>query len=85
MSSRDILRTSWGRHESASQGRALKVRLERSLDVISGRPQDGQIRSLGDVLGTLEGDVLEFSWGPIFAGCDVAVESVGSSFSFLNH
>ena len=33
----------------------------------SGRPRDGQIGSLGDFLGTLEGDVLRTSWGPIFA------------------
>ena len=39
----------------------------RSRDVRSGRPRDGQIESLGDVLGTLEGDVLGTSWGPIFA------------------
>ena len=33
---------------------------------------NGQIGSLGDVLGRLEGDVLGTSWGPIFAGweCD---------------
>ena len=64
----DVLRTSWGRPESASQGRTLNVRLRRPLDVISGRPwdvrlehrrdvgsgrpRDGQIGSLGDVLGT---------------------------------
>ena len=67
-SSRDVLRTSWGRPESTSKGRPLNVRLRRPLDVISGRPRDGQIGSLGDVLGTLEGDVLGTSWGPIFAG-----------------
>ena len=61
----DVLRTSWGRPESTSQGRSLNVRLGRILNVISvlpqdvrlGRPQDGQIGSLGDVLGMLEGDV----------------------------
>ena len=78
------LRTSWGRPESTSQGRPLDVRLRRPIDVISGRPQDvrlrrardvrlrrprdGQIGSLGDVLGTLEGDVPRRSWGQIFAG-----------------
>ena len=46
----------------------MSVRLARPLDVISGLPQDGQIRSLGDALGMLEGDVLGTSWGPIFAG-----------------
>ena len=64
----DVLRTSWGRPESASQGRPLNVRLGRPLDVISERPRDGQIGPLGDVLGMLVGDVLETSWGPIFAG-----------------
>ena len=59
----------------------MNVRLRRSLDVISGRPQDvrlgrprdvrsersrdGQIGSLGNVLGT--------SWGPIFAGWAMSV------------
>ena len=35
-------------------------------DVKLGPPQDGQIGSLGDVLGTLEGDVLRTYWRPIF-------------------
>ena len=39
----------------------------RPQDVSAGRPQDDQIGSLGDVLGTLEGDVPGTSWGPIFA------------------
>ena len=38
------------------------VRLERPLDVISRRPRDGQIGSLGGVQETLEGDVLRTSW-----------------------
>ena len=62
----------------------MNIRLRRPLDVILGRPQDSrlgrprdvrlgrprgdQIGSLGDVLGTLEGDVLQASWRPIFAG-----------------
>ena len=70
----DVLRTSWERPESVSQGRPLKVRLRRPLDIISGRPQDvrggrpwdSQIESLGDVLGRLEENVLRTSWGPIF-------------------
>ena len=82
-SSRDVLRTSWRRPELFSQGRPMKFRLRRRLDVILGHPQDvrlgrprdvrlrrlqdGQIGSLGDVLGTMEGDILETSWGPIFA------------------
>ena len=72
----DVLRKSWGRPESASQGRLLNVRLALSLDVISGcpqsvrlrNPQDRQIGSLGDVLESLEEDVLETTWGPIFEG-----------------
>ena len=44
---RDVLRTSWGRPESTCQGRPFE-----RLDVISGHPRDGQIGSLGDVLGT---------------------------------
>ena len=49
-------------------GRPQDVISRRSQDVISRRPRDGQIGSLGDVLGTLEGDILGMSWGPIFAG-----------------
>ena len=72
----EVLRMSWGRPESTSQGRPVDVRLGRPLDVITGRPQDvrsgrpwaGQIGSLGDVLGTLQGNVLGASWRPIFAG-----------------
>ena len=80
----DVLRTSWGRPKSNSQGRPLNVRLGRPLDVIPGRLQDvrlgrpwdvrlgrhrdGQIGSLGESWGTLEGDVLGMSWGPITAG-----------------
>ena len=39
-----------------------------SRDVRLGRPLNGQIGSLGDVLGALEGDVLGTSRGPIFDG-----------------
>ena len=71
---------SWGRPESTSQGRSLNVRLGCPLEVISGglqdirwrRPRDGQIESSGDVLETLEGDVLGTSWGPIFVSWDQA-------------
>ena len=60
------MRTPWGRPEITFQGRPLDVRLGRPQDVISrrpqdiswGRPWDGEIGSLRDVLGTLEGDVL---------------------------
>ena len=48
-----------GRHQDISLGHPQNVRL--------GRPRDGQIESLGDVLGMLERDVLGTSWGPIFA------------------
>ena len=67
----DILGMSWGRPELTFQGRPLNVRLgcpvelrlgrpqdvrsEHPRDVSSGRPLDGQIESLGDVLGTLDG------------------------------
>ena len=54
-SSRDVLRTSWGRPESTSKGRPLNVRLRRPLDVISGRPRDGQIGSLGKSWGRWRG------------------------------
>ena len=61
----DVLRTSWGCPESSqdsgdetSQESPLKVKLEC--------PQDGQVGSLGDVVGTVGRDVLRTSWGPIF-------------------
>ena len=76
----DVRRTSWGRHGSTSQGPPLNVRLGRPLDVISGcpldirsgLPRDGQIESLGDVLGTLKMDVLRTSLGPMFAGWELS-------------
>ena len=77
----DVLRASWGRPESTYKGHSLNVRLRRPLDVISrlpqgirlGRPRDSQIGSLGDVLGTLEGDVLVTSWRLISAGWEVLI------------
>ena len=63
---RGILRTSWRRPGSTSQGCSLNVRLGRPQDVRSRRPWDGQIGSLGGVLGKLEEDLLGTSWGPIF-------------------
>ena len=42
--------------------------LGRPLEVISRHPLDGQIGSLGVVLGTLDWEVLETFWGPISAG-----------------
>ena len=64
----DVLRTSWRRPESISQGRPLKATLGRPQGIRLERPRDGQIGSLEDVLGTLEWDVLGTPWGPIFAG-----------------
>ena len=48
--------------------RSQDARLGRPQDFRLGRPRDGQTGSLGDFLGTLEGNVLGKSWGPIFAG-----------------
>ena len=79
----NVLRTSWERPESTSQGRPLNVRLGRPRDVISRRPPDGQIGSKGDVLGTLEGDVLRTSWGPIFAGWGMLQQLLASRKIFL--
>ena len=71
-SSRDVLKTSWGRPESTSKGRPLNVRLRRPLYVISGRQirtsQGRSNRIFRGRPGKLEGDVLGTSWGPIFAG-----------------
>ena len=65
MSALEVL---YGRPESTSQVRPLNVRLERSLGVISGRPQDVRLGSPQDgQIGSL-GDVLRTTWGPIFAG-----------------
>ena len=58
------IRTSPGHHFRTPQD----IILGRSRDIRSGCPRDGQIGSLGDVLGTLEGDVFGTSWWPIFAG-----------------
>ena len=59
----DVLTTPWGRPESTSWGLPLDVRLGITLDIMLGRPQDvrlwrphdGQIRSLEEVLETLQG------------------------------
>ena len=47
-----------GRPLDVRLGRPLDIRLGRPWDVRSGCPRDGQIESLGDVLRTLERDVL---------------------------
>ena len=72
----NILRTSWGRLKSISQGQPLDVRLGCPLDLILRRPQgvrsrrpwNSKIRSLGDLLGTLDEEVHETSWEPTFTG-----------------
>ena len=56
--------TSLGRQIRTSPGRQI------------GMFQDGQIRSLGDVLGTLEGDDIGTSLGPIFADWNYTIFSV---------
>ena len=52
-----------GRPLDVRLGRPLDIRLGRPWDVRSGCPRDGQIESLGDVLRTLERDVLGTSSG----------------------
>ena len=52
------------RHIRTSQGRQMG----RPWDVKSGRLRDGQIGSLGVILGKLGWTVIGTSWGPIFAG-----------------
>ena len=54
---------SHGRHFRTSPGHQFGTSPERQ----TGTFRDGQIESLGDVLGMLERDVLGTSWGPIFA------------------
>ena len=56
-----------GRLQDVVSRRPQDVKSERPLDVSSECPQDGQIGFLGDILGTLEGDVPRTSWGPVFA------------------
>ena len=55
--------TSFGRHITKSPGRHFETSPGRQIET----SPDGQIGSLGDVLGTLEEDILGTSWGPIFA------------------
>ena len=74
------------RLEDISNQPHLGVRLERSLDVISGRPQDFRSWRLRDgQIGSL-GDVLRISWGPIFAGWDFdnKLKNVSSNKNELN-
>ena len=52
-----------GRSLDVILGRPQDVRLRRNQDVRSGRPHDGEKRSLEDVLVAFEGDVFGTSWG----------------------
>ena len=74
----------------------LNIRLERPLEVISGRSQDvrlgrspdAQIGYLGDVLTTLEGDVFGTSWRQnLLAGLIQSFHLLkhGSLTKILNH
>ena len=56
-------------------GRPWDVRSGRPQDVRSGRGQDGQIGPSGDVLGMMEEDVLETSWGPKVINCMLNVKA----------
>ena len=51
-----------------SEGRPQDARSGHFQDVRSGRHRDSRIGCLGDVLWTLDEDILGSSWGPIFAG-----------------
>ena len=79
----DVLRTSWEGTESTFQGRPLNVRLRHPQDDRSRRPEDGQIRSLWNVLVTLDRDVLGTSWGPIFPDWVVSFLLVKNVFNIL--
>ena len=63
----------------------MTVRLRRPQHVRLGRPRDSQIESLGDVLETLEGDVLGTSWEPIFADWDQTVNCDSKKSKFTKH
>ena len=64
-------------------GCPLDVILRRPQDISSECPQDGQIGSLEDILGKLEGDVLRKSWGPIFACWGFAIFDSYLSYCYL--
>ena len=91
--------TSQGCDLNVRLGHPLDVISGRPLDVISWRPQDvrswrrrevisrclqdGQIGSLGYVLGTLEGNVTGTSWVPIFADwviIELKGDKIGGTF-----
>ena len=58
-------------------GLPRNVRFKRFQDVRSGQPQNGQIGSLGKVLGTLE-------WEPMFPGSVIIFSKIFQNKSFLN-
>ena len=62
--SRDLVRTSWGR-PNQFLGRKIRTYPERHFKTFLGQQGDYQIRSLGDILVTLEGDVFETFWRQI--------------------
>ena len=72
---RPDLKTSSESPQSTSMGRYfrtfLRHQIRTSSDSKSGHPRYGQIGCLEGVVGTLDRDVLEMSWGPIFAGWDI--------------
>ena len=68
----NVLRTSWRRPESTSEGHPLNVRFGVTWTSFQGVLKDDQIESLEDVLRMLgEGNVLGTSWGPILSGWEV--------------
>ena len=67
------METSPRRQTGTSPGRQLRT------------SRNGQIGSLGDVLGTLEGHVLGTSWEPIFAGWVAAAEKLTLKFASIEH
>ena len=75
---------SWWRPESTSQGLPFNVRFGYPLDVISGHPQDDQIESLGDVLGTLAGGRPRDVLGTILAGWEEPCFTFWGKFSTLS-
>ena len=88
----EVLRTSWGRPETTSQGSPLDVRLERLLDVRLGRPQDVISRLPLDVnwgrlwdgqIGSLGGRPWEVGggcWGPTFVDWVVSFMRISDPF-----
>ena len=70
------IETSPGRHFGTYPGRQIGASLRPRSEL----PQCDQIVSLGNVLRTLEGDVLGSPWGPIFAGWGYLVLDNGSFY-----